>query len=167
MAVRTPPAAGVKVTSKEQVALPDVLEHVLLAIANSAAFVPDSVKPVKLKAPPLMVRVSGALVTPLVTRPKLNVSGMRLTSVRHPERFTICGLRKPPLEKFSLRTPMTEPGVPGPKVTSALQVACGARLLVHVLWLSANAPVAASVGVSAELSILVKVTVLAGEVLPL
>jgi hypothetical protein len=157
----------VKVTSKEHVSLPEVLEHVLLAIANSAAFVSENVKPVKLKTPPLMVRVSGALVTPLVTSPKLKVSGMRLTSVRHPERFTIWGLRKPPLEKFSLSTPMTEPGVPGPKVTSALQVACGARLPVQVLLLRANAPEAVRVGVSAELSVLVKVTVLAAEVLPL
>jgi hypothetical protein len=89
----------VKVKSTEQVPLLSVFPHVLFAMANSAALAPDKVKPEKLKAPPPMVTVSVSPVEPTDTAPKFRLSGVRATSVRHPETLSTCGLRNPPLEK--------------------------------------------------------------------
>jgi len=68
-----PDAAGVKFKFRVQDPALKLAPHELLAIAKSEALVPDNVNPEKLNVPPLIVTVSGSLVFPTATAPKLRL----------------------------------------------------------------------------------------------
>jgi len=88
VAVFIPLAPGAKVRATKHDPLRGLL-HELLAMANSEALLPERVRPEKLKAPPLRVTVSVALVCPAGTAPKFSFVGVRIKSVTQPLRFTI------------------------------------------------------------------------------
>jgi len=137
-AVLTPEAVGVKVNSTVHAPPFNAPVHVLLEIANSAALAPARATPEKLMTPPLMVTVSGSLVFPTGTAPKLRLWGLRDTSVTQAERFTTCGVKNPPLEKSPVITPFLVPTPEGPNVRSTEHLPPGARLFVQVLVPIAN-----------------------------
>jgi hypothetical protein len=137
-AVLTPDAAGVKVNSTVHDPVLSAAPQELLAMANSPAFAPETVNPEKLKAPPLIVALSGSLVFPSSTAPKLRLGGVRRTSVTQPDRFTTCGVRNPPFEKSPIMALFVVPTAAGPNETSTEHLLPGATLLVQVLLPIAN-----------------------------
>ena len=114
-ALRAPLAAGVSTTSKVHV-LPEVKGdvQVLFEIAKSPEFVPVKETWETLRSFPLpfvMVNVPGSLLAPGVPVPKLKDGGEMLTAVAQARRFTVVGLKKPPLEDARVTPPKLGPAM--------------------------------------------------------
>jgi hypothetical protein len=115
-------------------------EHVLFEIAKSPAFTPVTDTAETLKAPdwPERVMVSGLLLDPTATAPKLNVVGLTTSRVTHACRFTTCGLRKPPLEGVTVIAPLTGPEAFPERLLVKLASARHFDPELTVLWLQVS-----------------------------
>src|SRR5256885_5897436 len=136
--------------------------QVLLERVKSPGFVPvmETADTVKLLLGLLRVTVSGELVLPTATAPKLKLDGETAMLVTHAFRLTTSGVRKPPLDGLIVNAPLIGPVPPDePKVRSVLQLAPEPRLLPQVLLPRMKPPLGVSVRPSEAASWLVRVTV--------
>jgi hypothetical protein len=136
--------------------------HVLLERVKSPGFVPvtETADTVKLPLWLLRVTVSGELVLPTATTPKLKLEGETAMLVTHAFRLTTCGDRKPPLDGLIVNAPLSGPVPPLVlKVRSVLQLAPEPRLLPQVLLPRLKPPLGVSASPSVAASWLVNVTV--------
>jgi hypothetical protein len=137
--------------------------HVLFEIVKSPGFVPvmETADTLKLPFGLLIVTVSGELVLPTATAPKLKLGGETVILVTHAFRLTTSGARKPPLDGLIVNAPLIgpEPSAPVLNVRSVLQLAPEPRLLPHVLLPRLKPPLGVSVRPSDAAWWLVNVTV--------
>jgi len=136
--------------------------HVLLERVKSPGFVPVTETAETLKLPfwLLIVTVSGELVLPTATAPKLKLDGETVMLVMQAFRLTTSGVKKPPLEGLTVSALLIGPELEVPlKVRSALQLAPEPRLLPQVLLPRLTPPLGVSVRPSEAGSWLVNVTV--------
>jgi hypothetical protein len=176
LALRLPPAVGLKVTLMLQLALaarvPAPTGQVVVWL-KSPALVPVSPMLLMVRgAVPLLVSVTlWALLLVLTCRlPKLRLEGLKVTAgaVPVPERPTVWGLpvALSVMATLAVRLPVAE----GLKVTLMLQLALAARLAGQVLvWLKSLALVPVSpmlLMLRDAVPLLVKVTIWAALVVP-
>ena len=139
--------------------------HVLFEIVKSPGFVPvmETADTLKLPFGLLIVTVSGELVLPTATAPKLKLDGETVRLVTHAFRLTTCGDRKPPLDGLIVNAPLMGPDLPDDPLTlklrSVLQLAPEPKLLPQVLLPRLKPPLGVSVRPSEAGSWLVNVTV--------
>ena len=142
--------------------------HVLLEIVKSPGFVPvmETADTLKLPFGLLIVTVSGELVLPTATAPKLKLDGETVMLVTHAFRLTTSGARKPPLDGLIVNAPLIGPELSPPvlNVRSVLQLAPEPRLLPQVLLPRLKPPLGVKVSPSVAASWLVNVTVCTGVV---
>ena len=95
VAVRVPPAVGVKVTLIVQLAPAAKVEPQVVVRAKSPAFVPVKEVTIEVRlVVPMLLRVTtwAELVVPATWLPKVRLPGARVTPVPVPVRATVCGL---------------------------------------------------------------------------
>jgi hypothetical protein len=147
------------------VVAPDV--QVSFETAKSPEFVPVMEAADALKETPVglfRVTVSGVLLLPTATAPKLKADGETRMFVAHALRFTTCGLRKPPLDGVIVSAPVIGPDTIPPaeaalKVRSVLQFAAGLRLGPQVVLPRVKPPLGVMVKPSEAASWFASVTV--------
>ena len=115
-APRAPLAAGVSITSRVHV-FPELRGDVQLLseIAKSLEFAPVTEGELeKFRSCPLplvTVTVAGWLLAPGASLPKSKDGGQKLTAVAQALRFTVVGLKKPPLDDVTVTAPRFVPPV--------------------------------------------------------
>jgi hypothetical protein len=172
LAVRAPTAFGLNLTLMVQLAPPARLVPQVWLRVKSLLLAPVRLMPVMLRAPlPLLVKVTtlAALVVPTARAAKLRLAGDKDTAVPVPLKLTVCGLVGS--ESLRRRLAVRAPAPFGLKLTLRVQLAPPARLVPQVLVWAKSLLLAPTrlmpVMLRAVLPLLVKVTTLAGLVVPM